>query len=117
MGKLSTHVLDTTQGRPASGVRVDLYSIENDQRTLIKTTHTNSDGRCDEPLLQGEAMHTGVFELVFHAGAYFAASGVAVPEPRFVDQVGIRFGIADANANYHVPLVVTPWSWSTYRGS
>ena len=74
MGKLSTHVLDTTQGRPASGVRVDLYAIENDQRTLIKTTHTNSDGRCDEPLLQGQAMHTGVFELVFHAGDYFAAT-------------------------------------------
>lgn len=117
MGKLSTHVLDTTQGRPASSVRVDLYEIDNDQRTLIKTTQTNSDGRCDEPLLQGDAMRTGVFELVFHAGDYFAASGVALPSPRFVDQVGIRFGIADANANYHVPLVVTPWSWSTYRGS
>ncbi|HRL21638.1 hydroxyisourate hydrolase [Alcaligenes sp. SDU_A2] len=117
MGKLSTHVLDTTQGRPAQGVRVDLYRIQGDQRTLIKTTATNSDGRCDEPLLQGPTMATGVFELVFHAGDYFAANGTVLPEPRFVDQVGIRFGIADADANYHVPLVVTPWSWSTYRGS
>lgn len=117
MGKLSTHVLDTTLGRPAQGVHIDLYAINGQERTLIKQTTTNSDGRCDEPLLQGDSMATGVFELVFHAGDYFAANGVALAEPRFVDQVGIRFGIADAQANYHVPLVVTPWSWSTYRGS
>ena len=117
MGKLSTHVLDTTLGRPAQGVHIDLYSINGKERTLIKQAITNSDGRCDEPLLQDESMAAGVFELVFHAGDYFAANGVSLPEPRFVDQVGIRFGIADATANYHVPLVVTPWSWSTYRGS
>jgi 5-hydroxyisourate hydrolase len=118
MGKLSTHVLDTTQGKPGAGVRIALFALDNGGgRTLLKTDITNADGRCAAPLLEGDAMQPGKYELVFAAGDYFAAQGVALPEPRFVDQVTIAFGIANADQNYHVPLVVTPWSYSTYRGS
>lgn len=117
MGKLSTHVLDTVHGVPAQGVAIDLYRVEGDSRHLIKQTATNRDGRCDEPLLNGAALTRGVYELVFHAGDYFAHRGVELPEPRFVDQVTLRFGVANPDENYHVPLVVTPWTWSTYRGS
>jgi 5-hydroxyisourate hydrolase len=117
MGKLSTHVLDTTQGKPGAGVRIELYLVGAGGRTLLKSDTTNADGRCGAPLLEGEAMQPGKYELVFAAGDYFAAQGVALPEPRFIDQVTIAFGIASAEQNYHVPLVVTPWSYSTYRGS
>jgi 5-hydroxyisourate hydrolase len=117
MGKLSTHVLDTTQGKPGAGVKVELYAISEGQRTLIKTETTNQDGRCASPLLEGDAMQPGQYELVFAAGDYFAAQGVDLPSPRFIDRVTIAFGIADSSQNYHVPLVVTPWSYSTYRGS
>jgi len=118
MGKLSTHVLDTAHGRPAAGVAVVLYRIEEGgARTLLREASTNADGRCDGPLLEGAALSAGRYELVFAAGDYFAAQGVAVPEPRFVDRVTIAFGVADPAQNYHVPLVVTPWSYSTYRGS
>jgi 5-hydroxyisourate hydrolase len=117
MGKLSTHVLDTTQGKPGAGMALELYALEGNARTLLASTITNKDGRCDQPLLEGEAMRAGRYELVFAAGDYFAAHGVALPEPRFVDRVTIAFGIADPAQNYHVPLVVTPWSYSTYRGS
>lgn len=117
MGRLSTHVLDTVRGRPAPDVRVDLYAINGEARRLIKTTVTNSDGRTDEPLLAGDAFHTGTFELVFHAGAYFAASGAAAGGAAFLDLVPIRFTISDPDGHYHVPLVATPWSYSTYRGS
>ncbi len=117
MGKLSTHVLDTTQGKPGAGVRVELYAVDGDARTLVKADTTNADGRCGAPLLEGEAMQPGRYELVFGAGDYFAAQGVNLPEPRFIDRVTIAFGIAHADQNYHVPLVVTPWSYSTYRGS
>ena len=117
MGKLSTHVLDTTQGKPGAGVKVELYAVGPGGRSLLKTETTNHDGRCNAPLLEGEAMQAGRYELVFGAGDYFAAQGVALPEPRFVDRVTIAFGIADTSQNYHVPLVVTPWSYSTYRGS
>lgn len=117
MGKLSTHVLDTTQGKPGAGVAIELYAVRDGQRQLIKKTVTNHDGRCNAPLLEGEAMQPGCYELVFAAGDYFAAQGVALPEPRFLDRVTIAFGIASADQNYHVPLVVTPWSYSTYRGS
>jgi 5-hydroxyisourate hydrolase len=113
MGKLSTHVLDTTAGKPAAKVKIELFR----EKTLLKTAETNQDGRCDAPLLEGADLTEGRYELVFHAGDYFAAQGVALPEPRFVDRVTIAFGIADASQNYHVPLVVTPWSYSTYRGS
>ena len=117
MGKLSTHVLDTANGRPGAGVRVALYALAGATRTLVKEDVTNADGRCATPLLEGEAMRPGRYELVFGAGDYFAAQGVALPEPRFIDQVTIAFGIAHADQNYHVPLVVSPWSYSTSRGS
>lgn len=117
MGKLSTHVLDTTQGKPGAGVKVTLLAVTDSARTVLKTDVTNQDGRCSTPLLEGDTMQAGRYELVFDAGDYFAAQGVALPEPRFVDRVTIAFGIAHADQNYHVPLVVTPWSYSTYRGS
>ena len=117
MGKLSTHVLDTTQGKPGSGVNVELYAVGNGQRTLLKQETTNQDGRCNSPLLEGDAMRAGQYELVFAAGDYFATQGLDLPSPRFIDRVTIAFGIADVSQNYHVPLVVTPWSYSTYRGS
>lgn len=117
MGKLSTHVLDTAHGRPGAGVEVELYALDGGRRTLLKTDRTNADGRCAAPLLEGEAMRPGQYELVFHAGDYFAALGVTLPSPRFLDRIAIAFGIADGSQNYHVPLVMTPWSYSTYRGS
>ena len=117
MGKLSTHVLDVTQGKPGAGVKVALYAINGADKVLLKNTVTNGDGRCDAPLLQGEELRAGRYELVFGAGDYFAGQGVQVPEPRFIDEVVIAFGIADPAQNYHVPLVVSPWSYSTYRGS
>ncbi len=117
MGKLSTHVLDVAQGKPGAGVEVELYVVEGQGRTLIKSAVTNHDGRCDTPLLQGEEMLAGQYELVFGAGDYFAKQGVDLPTPRFLDRVIIAFGIADTTQNYHVPLVVSPWAYSTYRGS
>ena len=117
MGKLSTHVLDTTRGKPGVGVRIELYAIAVSERRLLKVDVTNDDGRCNTPLLEGDTMRAGQYELVFAAGDYFAAQGVDVPSPRFVDKVTLAFGIADPTQNYHVPLVVTPWSYSTYRGS
>jgi len=117
MGKLSTHVLDITQGKPGAGVKVKLFRVEGSTKVLLKTDTTNQDGRCETPLLAGGEVVAGKYELVFAAGDYFAAQGVALPEPRFVDEVIIAFGIADENANYHVPIVVSPWAYSTYRGS
>jgi 5-hydroxyisourate hydrolase len=117
MGKLSTHVLDITQGKPGAGVKVALYAVGAQGLTLIKTDVTNADGRCSAPLLEGETMKAGKYELVFSAGDYFAAQGVELPEPRFIDEVTIAFGVAGAEQNYHVPLVVSPWAYSTYRGS
>lgn len=117
MGKLSTHVLDIAQGQPARGVEVELYAVEGQGRTLLKSVITNHDGRCDAPLLQGDAMRAGQYELVFAAGDYFARQGLDLPTPRFLDRVIIAFGIADPEQNYHVPLVVSPWAYSTYRGS
>jgi 5-hydroxyisourate hydrolase len=116
MGKLSTHVLDITAGKPGTGVKVALYAVGPGGRELLKTDVTNADGRC-APLLEGDTMKAGKYELVFGAGDYFAAQGVAQPEPRFIDEVTLAFGIASAEQNYHVPLVVSPWAYSTYRGS
>lgn len=117
MGKLTTHVLDTANGRPGAGIRIELYALAADTRRLVSTTFTNGDGRCDAPLVEGAAFSVGEYELVFHAGDYFAANGAALPQPRFVDRVVLRFGVADADAHYHVPLLVSPWAYSTYRGS
>jgi 5-hydroxyisourate hydrolase len=117
MGKLTTHVLDTAHGRPGNGIKVELFALSGDNRRALKTVTTNHDGRCDSPLLEAESLVAGEYELVFHAGDYFASLGVKVPEPRFVDRVVLRFGIADPASHYHVPLLVSPWSYSTYRGS
>ena len=108
MSTLSTHVLDTASGRPAAGMKIELWS--RDRSELIKTVTTNSDGRTDAPMLTSEEMTTGAYELVFHVGDYFG-------ERSFLDQVPVRFTISDAGAKYHVPLLVTPWAYSTYRGS
>ncbi len=117
MGKLSTHVLDISQGKPGAGVRIELYVLDGAQRKLLKSIVTNQDGRCDAPLLQDADLRVGQYELVFAAGDYFAAQGVTLPSPRFIDRVTLAFGIADADQNYHVPLLVSPWAYSTYRGS
>lgn len=118
MGKLSTHVLDTAAGRPAPGMRLTLHRIDADEiRHLLKSTVTNADGRTDELLLLPDEMAVGRYEISFFAGEYFKAKGVELAEPAFLDVVPIRFSIADVGANYHVPLLVTPWSYSTYRGS
>jgi 5-hydroxyisourate hydrolase len=116
-GKLSTHVLDTANGCPANGMRIELWSLAGEQRSLIVTTQTNADGRTDGPLLAADKMANGQYELVFFVGEYFAAKKSALPKPPFLDKVPVRFGIADAGAGYHVPLIVSPWGYSTYRGS
>jgi len=116
MARLSTHVLDASRGKPAEGVVIDLHALVSGQRRHLKTVATNTDGRAAEPLLSGES-EPGVYELTFHAGDYFRAHGVQLPEPPFLDEVIIRFGIADVAGNYHVPLLLSPYSYSTYRGS
>lgn len=115
MGRLTTHVLDTAQGRPGAGIRVELFDA-SDRRHAVASARTNRDGRCDAPLLEGAAFRPGRWELVFHVGEYFAAAGLPAADPPFLDQVTVRFGIA-ADAHYHVPLLVSPWSYTTYRGS
>jgi 5-hydroxyisourate hydrolase len=110
MGKLTTHVLDTAQGRPGAGIRVEVFRLEGETGTLVASAITNREGRTDAPLLEGEKLRTGTYQLVFHVGAYFKSQG-------FLDAVPVRFGIADASAHYHVPLLCSPWSYSTYRGS
>ena len=118
MGRLSTHVLDTASGRPAAGIALSLVRLEPDgTATPIAQAQTNADGRTDAPLMSGEAMRAGAYEIRFAVAAYFARAGVALPDPPFLDVIPIRFGIADPEANYHVPLLVSPWSFSTYRGS
>ena len=116
-GRLTTHVLDTTHGRPGAGIAVTLYRIDGDRRDRLVQVRTNADGRCDTPLLAGADLTPGVYELVFEAGAYFRALGVDLGEPAFLDVVPIRFGVAKADQHYHVPLLISPYSYSTYRGS
>lgn len=117
MGKLSTHVLDTAHGKPAQGLKVELFELNGNFRQLVTTTRTNQDGRTDSLLLSPETMHVGTFELVFYVGDYFENLGVKLPNPKFLDVVPICFGIFDKEQNYHVPLLVSPYSYSTYRGS
>jgi 5-hydroxyisourate hydrolase len=117
MGKLSTHVLDTAHGKPGAGVAIELYRLEGSHRRLLKRDITNADGRCNHPLLEGLELEQGNYELVFAAGDYFALQGVALPTPRFLDRISIAFGVADSAQNYHVPLLVSPFAYSTYRGS
>jgi len=113
-GHLTTHVLDTASGCPAAGMDIELFKIEDGKRSLLKTVHTNSGGRLDGPLLEGEELARGVYEMVFHVGAYFTRADASPP---FLDEVPVRFGVCDAEAHYHVPLLVSPWSYTTYRGS
>jgi len=118
VGGLTTHVLDTAHGRPAAGLRIDLSIVETDGRTrLLRTVRTNADGRCDAPLLAPDEMQVARYELVFHVGAYFRAAGVALPDPPFLDEVPVRFAIAERASRYHVPLLVSPYGYTTYRGS
>ena len=115
MGFLTTHVLDTAQGIPAVGIPLALYQISS-QRSLIKSAVSNQDGRTDSPLLDEEQFCAGTWELVFRVGDYFANSPVQCDNPPFLDQITLRFSIS-RDDNYHVPLLVSPWSYSTYRGS
>jgi hydroxyisourate hydrolase len=116
-GYLTTHVLDLAQGRPAAGMRVELWRLADDgARTWLTTTITNDDGRADAPLLAEDSFRTGTYELIFDVGSYFAAQGLGASPP-FLTSVPVRFTIADPDAHYHVPLLVTPWAYNTYRGS
>ncbi|MEO9525777.1 hydroxyisourate hydrolase [Roseibium sp.] len=115
-GYLTTHVLDTALGCPGKGIKIDLYAISGDTRTFVRSLVTNDDGRTDGPILPESEFRAGTYELVFHAGAYFDAAGIALPEPKFLDQVPLRFGMAE-DTHYHVPLLVSPYGYSTYRGS
>ena len=118
MAGLTTHVLDIARGAPACGVQVELYEFAADGgRRLVATTTTNADGRTDAPLVAAAEARVATFELVFHAGDYFRGQGAKLADPPFLDLVPIRFAVADASAHYHVPLLVSPWSYSTYRGS
>ncbi len=117
MGRISTHVLDTSRGVPAVGVAVDLDRVAEGERKRVTSMITNADGRTNEPLLQGEGMRAGTYELTFHAGDYLRKAGVALSDPPFLDEVIVRFAIADVDANYHVPLLLSPYGYSTYRGS
>ena len=115
-GFLTTHVLDTARGRPAAGLRIVLYRVDGERRERAAETVTNADGRTDAPILPRESFATGTWELVFHAGDYLRATSQAGAEPLFLDEVPIRFGMAEA-AHYHVPLLLSPYGYSTYRGS
>jgi 5-hydroxyisourate hydrolase len=117
-GRLTTHVLDTAAGTPAAGVAVELFRLEDGGgRTLLRRAATNRDGRCDGPLLAGAEFVAGTYELVFRVGEHFARQSRPLPEPAFLSEVPIRFGISDPGAHYHVPLLISPYGYSTYRGS
>jgi len=112
MGRLTTHVLDTSLGRPAAGLKIEVWG-----ESLMKTIHTNADGRADAPLLEGDALTAGTYELRFFAGDYLRKQNLKLVEPLFLDVIPIRFGVSDAKAHYHVPLLLSPFGYSTYRGS
>ena len=113
MGRLTTHVLDTAQGRPGRGIRVELYV----DGTLVTNATTNQDGRTDAPLFDNASLRAGTYRLTFDVAGYFKARGVQLPEPNFLNRVSLDFGVAHTDQHYHVPLLVSPWSYSTYRGS
>jgi 5-hydroxyisourate hydrolase len=117
MGKLTTHVLDTANGCPAAGMAVRLYRFDAEGPKWLRSLVLNDDGRADGPVLEGAAFTAGRYRLVFEVAAYFRARGDALPEPAFLDEVPLDFGIADADSHYHVPLLASPWAYSTYRGS
>ena len=114
---LTTHVLDTATGRPAAGLRIELFRCDGAEAMPVAVVITNEDGRCDAPLLSGDALVAGTYELVFHVGDYLRSSGKADTGPLFLDRIPIRFGIADPAAHYHVPLLFSPFGYTTYRGS
>lgn len=116
MGKLTTHVLDTANGRPGAGIVVTVFRIDGGRRE-VASARTNDDGRCNAPLLEGAALERGEYELVFAVDPYFRALDPTLPRPAFVGEVALRFGVAAPEQHYHVPLLVSPWSYSTYRGS
>lgn len=116
-GRLSTHVLDTSRGKPAAGVKIALYRLSGQSHRKLKEVVTNQDGRTDEPMLTGEALEAGTYELVFFAGDYLRATGQAGEGTLFLDEIPIRFGVPDAGQHYHVPLLISPFAYSTYRGS
>lgn len=116
MGRLTTHVLDTARGRPAAGLGVTLFRLDGGRREVARAV-TNADGRCDRPLLEGSAFEAGEYELVFAAGPWFDSEGMDLPTPKFLDSVPIRFAVADPSVHYHVPLLLSPFAYSTYRGS
>ena len=114
---LTTHMLDTVGGKPAEGVRIDFSELVGETYKFIRTVHTNADGRNAEPLLTPETMKVGQFQLVFYIAEYFTKQGTVLPNPPFVEKAVIQFGMADATSHYHVPLLASPWSYTTYRGS
>ena len=114
---LSTHVLDTMHGCPAAGMAVSLFSTQGDEATLLQRLVLNHDGRTDAPLFDNASLRKGTYRLTFDVATYFKARGVVLPEPNFLDRVSLDFGVANADQHYHVPLLVSPWSYSTYRGS
>lgn len=116
-GFLTTHVLDTARGLPAAGLRISLYALQNEARAHLATMTTNADGRTESPILGKEAFDQGQYELIFHAGPYLATHHSGLSEPLFLDDIPIRFGISDATSHYHVPLLLSPFGYSTYRGS
>lgn len=117
MGRLTTHALDTAQGCPAAGMQVALFRLTEGGPVLLGNMQTNADGRVEKPLLEGDEFVAGTYELIFQAGDYFKANRVSLSDPPFLNEVVLRFGIADPNQHYHVPLLLSPWSYSTYRGS
>jgi len=114
---LTTHVLDTASGKPGEGVKIEFSVLEGETYKLVTTVTTNADGRNAQPLLTPENMKAGKYQLVFYVGEYFAKQGTVVPNPPFLEKAVIQFGMADATAHYHVPILVSPWSYTTYRGS
>ena len=117
MARLSTHVLDTSRGLPAAGIAVELHFVGDGQRQLLATSVSNADGRTDAPLLAVERLQVGVYELTFRTRGYFSRSGTVLTEPPFLDDIVVRIGIAEADGSYHVPLLLSPYGYSVYRGS
>jgi 5-hydroxyisourate hydrolase len=117
MPRVSTHVLDTAHGRPADGIRVELHLLVSDERRMVAERTTNAEGRTNAPLLSGDRLEPGVYELTFYAGDYFKRVGVVLTNPPFLDTIVVRFGISDVGGHYHVPLLLSPYGYSTYRGT
>lgn len=117
MAGITTHVLDTTTGKPGAGMRIDFSVLDNGSYRLVKTVTTNADGRTDQMILKPEDTQVGQYELLFHVEDYFRAQGLALPTPSFIGQVPVRFAVFDPKQHYHVPMLATPWSCATYRGS